>query len=718
MPKEKREPESVGGMGWAGPAGALLPITMSLMLFAMSPWAAQPAREVKESTAVEDLGVLVITPGRAESAVVEEPYSIGIVDSKEIEEALFRTVPDALSLEPSVMVQKTSLGQGSPYIRGFTGLQNLHLIDGFRLNHSVFRQGPNQYLNTIDPYSIDRIEILKGPGSVLYGSDAIGGTVNALTWSPLDEAEDEFGVRLLYRGSTAERSTIGRAEIYGAIDETFGYSLGLSGKDFGDLEGGRNVGRQKDTGYDEYDADVKLEWQMDPETRLIAAYQRVGQNNVPRTHSTIYGIDWKDLTVGSEFQRDYDQEREFAYLLLLRENLTGLIDRARFGVSWHEQSEDRHRIRTKGPDWQGFDVGQFGAMAQFESEMKIGRFVYGIDYYHDNVNSYSSANPIQGPVADDAGYDLLGIYLQGTFPLFDRKLDLILGGRYDYAAAAADSFQDPATGLKASLEENWDTLAGNARLLWHLDSDYHYHLYAGVSQGFRAPNLADLTQLDSARTNEFETAAAGLDPEYYLTCEAGIKVEYDHLFLELAYYHTWIDDMIIRYPTGAMIGGSFEVTKDNVGDGYIHGVEFQGRYRFHPRWTVFTGAAWMEGEADTYPAAAQVKKREPLDRLMPPTGHLGLRWEHLSNRLWIQGLLEIAGRADDLSTRDKSDTSRIPPGGTPGYEVVSLYAGWEPWDRAKVNLAVENLFDEDYRIHGSGVNEPGRNFIAQLEYRF
>lgn len=692
-------------------------VALTILLASNSP-ADEEKNERTEPEEVEDLGVLVITSSRVESNILDEPYTIDIVDSQEIADALHRTVPEALSREPSIMVQKTAHGHGSPYIRGFTSLHNLFLIDGFRLNHSVFRTGPNQYWNTVDPYSISRLEILKGPGSVLYGSDAVGGTVNAFTWSPLDFAEDEMGGRLLYRGSTAERSNIGRGEFYGAVEDKYGYFIGVSGKDFGDLEGGQDVGRQEETGYDEYGVDLKLQLQLDSETRLTAAYQRVRQNNVPRTHKTVYGIDWEGLTVGSELQRDLDQERDFAYLQLIRENLTEFIDEARFGVSWNEQSEVRHRIRTRGHDWQGFYVGQIGTMAQFKSETGIGRFVYGIDYYHDNVNSFSSSNPIQGPVADDASYDLLGIYLQGTFPLAGDALELVLGGRYNYAAADAESFEDPTTGLKSSFEEDWSSVVGNARLMWHVDPDFHYHLFTGVSQGFRAPNLSDLTRLDSARTNEFETPATDLDPENYIAYEAGAKVEFDDLYAEFAYFYTVFEDMIIRFPTGDLIGDNFEVSKDNLGDGYVHGVEFQGHYRFHPQWTVFTGLSWMYGEVDTYPTADRIEEREPLDRLMPPTGHLGLRWDHPSDRFWVESLLEVAGEADELSTRDKSDTSRIPPGGTPSYEVFSLYAGWEPTDSTRVTFAVENVFDEDYRIHGSGVNEPGRNYVAQLEYRF
>ena len=82
-----------------------------------------------------------------------------------------------------MLVQKTANGHGSPFIRGFTGRQNLLLVDGVRLNNSTFRSGPVQYWNTVDPLSIDHIELIKSQGSVLYGSDAVGGTLNAFTKS-------------------------------------------------------------------------------------------------------------------------------------------------------------------------------------------------------------------------------------------------------------------------------------------------------------------------------------------------------------------------------------------------------------------------------------------------------------------------------------------------------------------------------------------------------
>ncbi len=128
--------------------------------------------------------------------------------------------------------------------------------------------------------------------------------------------------------------------------------------------------------------------------------------------------------------------------------------------------------------------------------------------------------------------------------------------------------------------------------------------------------------------------------------------------------------------------------------------------------------AWVYGEVDTYPTSAAEPARETIDRLMPVTANLGLRWDHPREIAWAEGRLAVAAEQDDLSTRDRSDTQRIPPGGTPGYAVASIRGGWTITTQLSVVIAVENLTDEDYRIHGSGQNEAGRNLTLAYQWEF
>jgi hemoglobin/transferrin/lactoferrin receptor protein len=347
-----------------------------------------------------------------------------------------RTVPEALKYEPGTMVQKTGHGQGSPYIRGFTGYRNLFLIDGVRLNNSVFRDGPNQYWNTVDPFGLHRIELARGPFSMLYGSDAIGGTVNAITRGVQDiRPNSSWDRRLYYRYASAENSHIVRAESIGKLTDNLALSLGYSFKDFGDIEGGRDVGTQEKTGYDERDWDAKLEYFINDDAFLVLAHQSVDVDDAWRTHMTIYGIDWEDLTVGSELRRVLDQDRDLTYLQYHHYNANGVAEEIHAGVSHHLQSEERDRLRSGDRhDVQGFDVQTVGAFFTLKSPSPLGTLIYGAEVYHDEVDSFKrSLNPdgsvsstsIQGPVGDDATYDTLGIYLQDEIALANR-LSLIV----------------------------------------------------------------------------------------------------------------------------------------------------------------------------------------------------------------------------------------------------------------------------------------------------
>ena len=712
---------------WRGLA-RLFPMLALLASAAMAGEPGTPeAERPRESAPPFTLAETIVTGSRRDVLLFDAPYSAGVFNFDYIQHRKMpRTVPEVLADDPTVLVQKTGHGQGSPFIRGFTGFRTLLLIDGIRLNNSVFRDGPNQYWNTVDAQTIERLEVVRGPSSVLYGSDAVGGTVNAITRRREHFPEGFNWSRRLYtRVASAEHSAIGRLEISGNVDQRLGLMMGVTLKSFGDLEGGQDVDRQHKTGYDEHDCDLKLEYRIDERSRIVFARQHVALDDAWRTHKTIYGVSWHGTTVGDELERSLDQERDLTYIRYIADDLDGFAQSMRLTLSYQAHEEERYRLRTRGRmDRQGFTCRTIGFDAQFASASPVGLLTYGVEYYRDSVDSWNRTyNPdgsvksvaIQGPVADDATYDLVGVYLQDEIAI-TRRLDAILGVRYTHAKADADKVEDPDTGDAISIEDDWATMVGSARLVYHVDE--HWNTWCGLSQGFRAPNLSDLTRLDSARTDEIETPSPGLEPEKFVAFECGIKAQYPRTRFEVAYFYTDIRDMIVRYPTGDIIDGDAEVQKANVGDGYVHGIEARMDHRVIDTVLLFAGMSWVWGEVATYPTSAQIEATEPLDRLPPITGLIGARWEHPSRRLWAETVVRMASEAGHLSTRDEGDTQRIPPGGTPGYAAWDIRAGVRVNEGLRISAAIENLLDKDYRIHGSGLNEPGRNFILSADWEF
>lgn len=688
--------------------------------------AQDPAKAPVQGAKTSFFEVLVVTATAHEESSFDLPYVSESLGTAELETRhMVRTVPEALREVGGVMVQKTSHGQGSPYIRGFTGFRNLFLIDGIRLNTSVMREGPNQYWTTVDPLSLEELETVKGPVSVLYGSDAVGGTVQALTRRPPVASGTEIGGHLYHRWSSAEHSNVTRLELGGELGSRLSYALGASLKDFGDVKAGGDVGTQPHTGYDEQDVDFKLRFALSGDTDLVAAFQSASVDDAWRTHRTIFGVSWRGTTVGNELRRSLDQRRSLGYLQLHHRGSGRLFDAMTASLSWQRQEEERDRLRTRDRhDLQGFDVATWGAWVRFEKDTRLGFFTYGVESYRDSVDSFNwrlntagevTSRSIQGPVADDATYQQWGIYLQDQIPV-GKRLRWNLGLRYTRAEADARAVQDPLTGNRIAVDGDWNQVVGSVRFLLPAGPKDRWHLFGGVSQAFRAPNLSDLTRYDTARSNEIETPSPDLDPERFLSYELGVKLRGRRGDVELVAFHTVIRDMIVRTPTGRVLDGDFEVTKRNGGDGFSRGFELRGELRLSDAVSAFGTFAYVDGEVDTFPTATSPKVREPLDRLAPTTGQLGLRWR--GQKTWIEALATIADKADRLSTRDEGDTDRIPPGGTPGYEVFTLRGGWEIGERWEVAAGVENLFDEEYRIHGSGLNEPGRNFLASLRIQF
>lgn len=682
------------------------------------------------STIIDDTPV-VVTATLAEAALVDLPYSAARIGTERIQELQAPSLPDALQQQPGILLQQTARGMGSPFIRGFTGFRNLALIDGIRLNNAVFRDGPNQYWNTIDSLSLDAIDVVKGQGSVLFGSDAIGGVVNALTQGPAYRAPAEGVAPGAYatgligaRYATAERGWRGRLEGSVSEWEKYGLHVGLTGGTFGDLQAA-DLGRLPNTGYDELGIDLKLELFLEPETKLLLAHNQYHLEDVWRTHRTIYAVPFSGSEIGDERAHLFDQDRYLTYLRLESDRDHGWLDHYDVTLSHHRQGEDRLRRRSGGrQDWEGFTVDSWGLNLNLRSDSPIGTLSYGLSYYLDLVDSYRvsrsdgrTSKAGQGPVADDARYHLLGVYLQDEIRVSDR-LDVLLGGRYTYVKADAGRVVDPVTEQLYATSDEWHDLSGSARVLWSLDEAKRLRLFAGLSQAFRAPNLSDISRFDIARSNELEVPSTGLDPERFLLSEAGVRWQGERASFSLAYFYTDIEDLIVRTPTGRVIDDQVEVTRQNSGSGHVQGIEAAFSVVLWEDWTVFGNVTWQDGEVDGYPTSRNRLQREPVSRLMPLTGLAGLRWDSPARRWWVEGTVQIVDDATRLSAGDRGDTQRIPPGGTPGYTLATLRSGWRANDHLTLTAAIENLTDEAYRVHGSGVNNPGLNVVLGAQVRF
>lgn len=670
-----------------------------------------------------ELPPLLVTAGRRSEERDRSPRRIEIRDELDLQLGRMpRSLPEALRETPSVMIQKTGHGQGSPYLRGWTGFRTLMMIDGVRLNNSTFRDGPNQYWSTIDTLSLRQLELVLGPGSVLYGSDAIGGTVQVFTSDPLARADAGERGRAYVRGATAERAGFTRIESVSPLGENAAAQTGVTYKNHGNLRSGD--GRQPGTAYREWGADAKVAGRNPAGDRWTFAFQEYRILDAPRTHRTRDAVPFNGTDTGTDRRLDFDQGRSLIYGLWEQPEPSGPFRDLRLQISWHQQREDQIRVRETGRrDESGFQVDTPGISLQGALGDPDRTWILGTDTYYDRVSSYGRVFPdpdappqrqIQGPVGDEATYLTTGAFLRHLRTLAPHTV-ADLGLRGEYSRARVDRFRNPQTGEPDSLNSDWTSLVSSLHLRRDLTDTLQLH--GGVAQGFRAPNLSDLTSLGVARSGEVELPTPSLDPETFLNYELGLRRHRGTLRGELTFWYTDARDLITRRPTGETLGGEPAVTKTNAASGHLRGVEATLEWEPHTAWRFWTAASWQTGTVDSFPGPEPVITREPFSRLMPLTVHLGARhW--LREHLWTELVVTHAEKADKLSAGDRRDTQRIPPGGTPGYTVAHLRFGMEVSPGLHISLAVENLLDENYRVHGSGLNEPGRNLVLALDKRF
>ncbi|MBN2295636.1 MAG: TonB-dependent receptor plug domain-containing protein, partial [Pirellulales bacterium] len=218
---------------------------------------------------------------RSRTSIFDDAPLTTIIRPEDLRERQPRDMIEAVEGEVGILMQRTGAGQVSPFIRGLTGPQTLILVDGIRMNNSTFRFGPNQYFATIDPGMIERIEIVRGPQSVLWGADAIGGVINVVTRGA-DTNFNYHGGQFIERFRTSDSGPYTRMSIEGSLNN-FGVFGGASYFDAQNLDRGGDLGRQPFTNYDQYGGDIRFDYALSNTQLLTVSLQHFEQHNVPRT---------------------------------------------------------------------------------------------------------------------------------------------------------------------------------------------------------------------------------------------------------------------------------------------------------------------------------------------------------------------------------------------------------------------------------------------------
>ncbi|NIJ54543.1 TonB-dependent receptor plug domain-containing protein [Dyadobacter arcticus] len=653
--------------------------------------------QTSDSLQTEMLSQVTVTANRTREKSFETAGSVSVISSQALQTYQPRTTPEVLMGATGVFVQKSTHGAGSPFLRGLTGNQTLILFDGIRLNNSTFRYGPNQYLNTIDPFTIDKIEVLRGGGSVAYGSDALGGTLQIFSFDPAFSEKPAVHGKAVARYATGEMEKTLRAGI-ALSGSRVAFSGGLSIRNFGDLIGGDTTGKQSPSGYKDRAFDAKLVFGLSDSWTLTLAHQSVSQKHVP----LYYRYKLENFAL-NEFN---PQKRSLSYFKLKGTTLNKLATEISLTGSWQATNEGRlsrkngsNSLRTETDK-----VQTSGLIFNVQSDItEFWKASSGIEIYNDLVNSdkvdqVAGGDPVasRGLYPDDSKYLNYAIY-----SLHQLKLDawqFTFGGRFNgFRIKVADE-------VLGNVSVKPQALVGNASISY-LPQE-HSNFYTSFHSGFRAPNIDDMGTLGIVDFR-YELPAYDLKPETSYNFEAGYKYHSGGLALSAALFQNNLRNLITRVKVaGEKIDGIDVYRKENVERAYIRGGELEAEYVFSNYWRVYGSGAYNFGK--------NVTKNEPVRRIPPLNGRFGLEYRKKGWYARPEGWF-----ADDqtrLAAGDAGD-NRIPKGGTPGWVVINLMAGYDAKHFA-VNAVAQNLTNKDYRTHGSGINGVGRSLWLTLTGKF
>ena len=657
-----------------------------------------PVESFGQKNNPDTLANVVVSASRQRISNLKTPYSVSVLQQKDIENLALRATPDMLSNIPGVFIQKTNLGGGSAFVRGLTGNQTLLIIDGIRFNNSTFRYGPNQYLNTIDPSIISKVELLKGSGSVQYGSDALTGVVNFFTLQPEFTAQKTFGGQLSARVATEGMELSEQFKMTYSSENTGIVFVGAN-KQFGDVVRGGGLGLQRPTGYNEWDFFGKIRQKISKTWVLEGLIQTTQQTQVPVFHK----IQLENFKINEMDLQKYQR----GYLKAIGQYENPIFKKIELSVSQQTSIEQRKLQKNASTTLRAErdEITTLGILADVQSQFSSTWSAHsGIDYFNDRINSAredinltnNSIKALRGLYPNNAGYQYQSVYSIHHLDLDAWQIET--GLRFHQNVA---SLPDTTLGLTQVKSSALVYSLGVARAI-----SQGISVYANTSSGFRAPNMDDLGSLGIVDFR-YELPAFDLKPEYSQNYEAGIKISKAKFFQELTIFQTELENLITRIKTSNVIQTYPVYEKRNVDKAFLRGGEWSGRYELSNSVSAKANISYVYGQSVTL--------NEPMRRIPPLHG--GFSLSYARKNLFVNSELLFAAAQDRLSAGDKAD-NRMNPLGTPGWAIINVQANYLFNSHLSISLQAQNIGDVDYRMHGSGINGVGRSLWGQIHLKF
>jgi hemoglobin/transferrin/lactoferrin receptor protein len=703
------------------------------------------------------LDQVVISASKWQQPKRDIPIKIATISSKDI---LFRspqTSADLLRMSGEVFVQKSQQSGGSPMIRGFATNRLVISVDGVKMNTAIFRSGNIQNVISIDPFSIEQTEVLFGPGSVIYGSDAIGGVMSFSTLKPDFGDADSLNIN----GNAAFRTASANKEMTGHFDINLGWGkfallTSVSYSSFDDLRMGSfgpdeylstflvhridtidyalnnpNMQIQSPSAYDQINLMQKFSYKPSDKWELNynfqystssenARYDRLirTKNGLPRSAEWYYGPqEW----MMNNFSIENKGNTRFYDNMVIR------IAHQHFEESRHDRDFNNETKYNRYEEVEALSANVDFVKAFSEND----EFNYGIEAVYDDVNSTGIdenvisgekvAGPARYPKSNWGSYAAYATYKHR----FSEKFDLVGGIRYNQFILNANfdtSFYPfPYTTVKI----NDGALIGSLGFVYNPTEKWS--ISANASTGYRSPNVDDLGKVFDSEPGSVIVPNPDLEAEYAYNGEVSIaKVFNEFMKIEATGYYIYLDNALVKrnFTFNGLDSISYDgemsqvMATQNAAFAQVYGVHAGIEVKFPAGFSLSSRFNWQKGYEEIDDGSTS-----PLRHAAPWYGQSSLNYS--AQKLKLSFYMVYSGEVNYLNMpeeeRAKAYMYAIDNDGnpySPSWLTYNFKAQYQLNENFALNAGIENITDLRYRPYSCGIVAPGRNFVAGIRAMF
>jgi hemoglobin/transferrin/lactoferrin receptor protein len=702
------------------------------------------------------LSEVVVSASKWEENTTEIPNKIAIIKKKDIIFDNPQTSADMLSNSGEVYVQKSQLGGGSPMLRGFAANSILLIVDGVRMNNAIYRSGNLQNVLQADVNSLENTEIIFGPGTNIYGSDALGGVIDFHLISP----EFSNSKKWLTKGSASARFATTNfertlhADLNSANDK-WAFAASFSFSSFDDLKMGTkgNEYLQRNEYVNRVDGKDSVFKNEDPDLQKFSGYNQMNfttklsnrfSKNINWTYS-LYLSNTSDVPRYDRLLQEKNGKPKYAEwfyspqqwvmnsLKLGFHNKTKAFDQAEIIFAYQNVKEGRND-RKLNNDWlreRTESVNILSANADFDKQLNVSNIIfYGLEFiYNDIVSEGLQRNILSGEretVASrypDGGnkYYHSGVYASYKKNFLKTPVTFQAGIRYSFVSLSSKFIDTSFYKLPyKSISLNNDAFTASTGIVYRPGQ---WQLSFNLSSGFRAPNLDDVAKIFDSEPGNVVVPNENLKPEYLYNSEISIHRSFNSKSsIQLTGFYSYLNNAMVRRDytlNGAdsiMYDGEMSKVQAVVNASYatIYGGSLLIKLQLAKYLRFKTTFSYIKGTDDSGDA---------LRHAPPLYGISSLVFDQNRFKIEMSAAYNAAVTYENLapSERDKTYMYATDENGnpwSPSWWVLNLRSSFAFNEKFMANIAIENILNQRYRPYSSGIAQEGRNFILSVRYSF